>query len=83
MALYIIQYRQCKTWHRVTVRRPGLRLLKEAKLAANQIAREEPIIDAKVIELKETKAGLIRVPVCGKDYRTVEGDYNASGWYAL
>lgn len=83
MTCYIIQYRQCKTWNVVTVRGLGTHTLKEAKLAANKIARQEPIIDARVIELKRTKERLIRVPVCGKDYRTVQGDYNASGWYAL
>ena len=93
MTCYIIQYRQCKTWNVVTVRGLGIHTLKEAKLAANKIARQEPIIDARVIELKEVhypdnmigypKEGSIRVPVCGKNYRTVQGDYNASGWYAL
>ena len=83
MTCYIIQYRQCKTWNVVTARILGVSSLKEAKLAANKIARQEPIIDARVIELKRTKDNLIRVPVCGKDYRTVQGDYNASGWYAL
>ena len=83
MTCYIIQYRQCKTWNVVTARIHGVRSLKEAKLAANKIARQEPIIDARVIELKRTKEHLIRVPVCGKNYRTVQGDYNASGWYAL
>lgn len=93
MAFYIIQYHKCKTRERVTVRpHPALRTLKEAKLAANKIARETPIMDAKVIELKEVKyppmigypeSGSVRKPVCGKAYRTVEGDYNASGWYAL